>query len=926
VPRGVRVNTLIERFQAPDALLERELELSTITRLLTEVAGGDGAHLVIEGPPGIGKSVLLRVTVRTARERNMRVLATAGHEVAPQIPFGVARDLLGTDSLSNGGGGGSGARDPHLIAARLVRNVLDYAASEPVVLAVDDVQWSDAASLRWLTMLARNLWQAPILLALAIRSGPATEGYGLDELLRELKGAVIRPAPLSSAAASQLLATRLGRAPTDQLAAACVEATGGNPFLLRTLADALRQAGPSRRTDHVSWVRDVGARALARTVTARLDALDREARVLAEAAAVLGDVGGAAAVGEIVGLDPAEALDAAGRLAAADLLSGSDRVEFSHPLVASAIRNAVGAATREQLQRETAARLAAAGRVEEAAARLAELPARGDHEAAEILARAASIARTHGAPDIAATLLRRALAEPPRAEREHELLAILGEVLLAVGDPEAVEVLAAALEPTTDPDQRADLAHKLSLALVFGLRIDEAKAVLERTAGELIAADPVLAGELEARTLYVAGFSPGPRRDRTIRLRELGERRGPSDFAHRMRLLGLAQVASDECAPASKVAALAEQALAGGTLLSHALDAHLAADSLLVQAGRTRQARAHLQDAMAAARARGETVLLSTSIALHGEAYRVDGALIAAEGDIRSALALAGDSNVVTPPIVCGLLEVLIERDEVVEAEDELRRSGLAGDLPDLVSKPLILYCRGGTRAAAGALREGLDDILLAGESMFEFGTDSPAAVPWRSRAATIMLELNEREAALELASSEVALAERIEAPRALGGALRVQGIALGGPEGAALLQRAVSVLERSHARLEYARALTDLGATLRLANEFTTARHRLHRAVELAEDLGATRLADRAGRELVRAGGRQRHRRGEGVAGLTPAERRVAGLAVQGLTNRQVAETLVVSTKTVETHLSSAFRKLHISTRDALSSALRDP
>jgi DNA-binding CsgD family transcriptional regulator len=144
-----------------------------------------------------------------------------------------------------------------------------------------------------------------------------------------------------------------------------------------------------------------------------------------------------------------------------------------------------------------------------------------------------------------------------------------------------------------------------------------------------------------------------------------------------------------------------------------------------------------------------------------------------------------------------------------------------------------------------------------------------------------------------------------------------------GGKEGLALLEEAVEVLADSPAKLEHAKARTELGAALRRANRRSQARDHLRRAVELATICGALPLASRAESELLATGARPRRIALSGVDSLTPSERRVAELAAQGPTNREIAQALFVTPKTVEVHLSRVYRKLGISSRSQLAGAL---
>ncbi len=192
-----------------------------------------------------------------------------------------------------------------------------------------------------------------------------------------------------------------------------------------------------------------------------------------------------------------------------------------------------------------------------------------------------------------------------------------------------------------------------------------------------------------------------------------------------------------------------------------------------------------------------------------------------------------------------------------------------------------------------------------------------------RSGAAQALLLLGDRGRACALAESELADARTFGGRRALGIALRVVGLARGGTAGLRLLEESADVLRASPALLERAKSLAELGAALRRAGQRLAARPPLAEALDLAVGCGARPLAGRARAELITAGGRPRRERRHGVDALTPSERRVARLAADGRTNRQIAQSLYVTLKTVETHLAHAYAKLGISQRSELPGAL---
>jgi DNA-binding CsgD family transcriptional regulator len=274
------------------------------------------------------------------------------------------------------------------------------------------------------------------------------------------------------------------------------------------------------------------------------------------------------------------------------------------------------------------------------------------------------------------------------------------------------------------------------------------------------------------------------------------------------------------------------------------------------------------------------------------------------------------------PSLVGLLMASLLEQGRVEEAAAVL--SGYRYDCEDPADYPtaMLLQARGRLRIAAGAPREGVSDLLRCGRRMTELGVVSPSLLPWRSHAALGHLALGERDRALPLAAEELQLARRLAGPIAIGGALRVLGLATSGREGIALLREAEAELDRSPNRLEQARVRVDLGAALRRAGRSLEAREPLRNGYQLATDCHAAGLAVLAHDELLAAGARPRRTHQRGPEALTASELRVAGLAAEGLSNSAIAHNLFVSRKTVEKHLAAAYRKLGITSRGGLDLA----
>jgi DNA-binding CsgD family transcriptional regulator len=236
-----------------------------------------------------------------------------------------------------------------------------------------------------------------------------------------------------------------------------------------------------------------------------------------------------------------------------------------------------------------------------------------------------------------------------------------------------------------------------------------------------------------------------------------------------------------------------------------------------------------------------------------------------------------------------------------------------------------LIAARGRLRLAERRPAAALDDLLAAGDLFARLRISTPG-IPWRSDAALAHLALGAHAEARALAAEEVTLAQAFKGPRTLGVALRAAGLTDGGRRGIELLRQAVRVLEGSGARLEHARAMADLGAALRRAGQRADSREILRPALDLAHRCGAIALTERARTELLAAGGRPRRLVLSGLDSMTPGERRVAQLAADGLSNREIAQNLFITTRTIEGHLTHVYQKLAITSREQLPAALAPP
>lgn len=673
-------------------------------------------------------------------------------------------------------------------------------------------------------------------------------------------------------------------------------------------------------------VLELSPEAVARSVVERLERLPPVAGRLARAVAILGanaELRHAAALAELDGGEAAEAADA---LEAAGIANGRP-LEFVHPIIRNAVYEDLPSARRGELHAR-AARLLGAESINAAAAAtqlLAAEPA-GDQRAVELLRRAGAEALADGAPSAASSYLRRALAEPPQPPARVQVLWELGAAEFVAREPGAANHLEQARSLARDPSTRAQLALALVDGLVFAGRSDEAKGVSHEAMEELGDENAELALRLQTQNVQIWWGGTKPVLDASLeRLRLLARSDAPSARPLRVFLAQRAAMLGDS---PDEVITVVRSALDGGRMIAdETSDAMAAVQAVgaLIFVDELDEAEGVLADMQADARRRGSVVGFVATSAWRAFVALRRGAIESAEADARAALALAlaeeHEVRYAAPFIASFLAGALLEQGRIEETASILESVRIE-QLRGAVRAALVLDARGRLRLAQGRPREAAEDLRAAGRLCQKMGITSPMVVAWRSSLAGAVAESDPR-AALELVETELALAQPAGLPRGIGVARRARGLLVGGAEGIEQLGEAVATLERSPSRLEHARALTDLGAALRRSNRRSEAREPLRGALELAHACGATALSVRARDELVASGARPRRIERSGADALTASEQRVAAMAVEGLSNPQIAQALFVSRKTVEMHLGNAYRKLEIGSRGELSDAL---
>jgi DNA-binding CsgD family transcriptional regulator len=898
--------------------------------------------VLVEGPAGIGKSRLLAAARALADDSAVRVLAARGGELERDFPFGIVRQLFESllvddtarSELLSGAAGtatpvferpGERADEPLAEGSFAALHGLywltaNVSQERSLLLAVDDLHWCDRASLRFLAYLAQRLEDLPVLLVASYRrSEPGADQALIGELTSDPQAQLLMPRLLTAAAVAELVRDRLGEGVEPAFAKACHAATTGNPLLLEELLKTLAADRIPPDAAHIDAIAELGPRAVSRAVLLRLARLSADAVQVARAIAVLGNGAEFPVVAELAGLEPTAVAAATRELVHVEILRPEPPLGFVHPLVQAAIHADLAPGERE-LHHERAARLLAAHGApkEQIAAQLLVIPGRGEDWVVDVLRAAANTAVAKGDLDSAISSLRRALDEPPRPELRLELLLELAPAEMSTSLAPAAEHYRAAYEIAREPSVRGQAADGLARALLFLDAPDQAADVAAHAARELPHELEDLARRLEAVELQALVFGAKPHGDQLERLR-VHRQIDASGGVGAKALAAMAASHWAQCAgPADRVCALARAALSGGELIGEGRGLMTLAAIVPLALADLDEAVERWETLRAEAYRKGSVFTIGSVQLWGGYTQHLRGELAEAESEMRASLETMGLWGMPSPWTSPFLAEVLLEKGAVDEARALLEHAGSPHPTSDLA----ILLDRARMRVL---LAEGRPEEALGYADAFELHAGwrrHPRYYPWRSLKAQALDRLGRRDEAVLLAGEELEIARGWGSPGTVGRSLRVLGTILRA-DGIHLLEEACGMLEGAPVRLEHAKALGALGAALRRAGKPTEAREPLRRALELADICGAQRLTDKVRTEIHATGARPRTTALRGFRALTASERRVAGLAAAGQTNRNIAQTLYVTPKTVEVHLSNAYRKLGIRSRRELAHVL---
>ena len=936
--------------RADRSLFERGAELATIERATRSAAAGEGSVILIQGHAGVGKTALLQAALERLTGFGVDVLTARAAETEKEFSFGVVLQLLqrrivalspseredvlsGAASLARPlleGAGVQALGGPEAAFAfmhGLYWVVANLAERRPIVLAVDDVHWADASSVRFLATLANRLEGLSATIVLTRRLGESvTAPEALDAIAEVPTASVISLKRLSDDAVAAMIRLRYGRDASGEFNMACVRAVRGNPMYLRELLTELRARGVPANAAGAGQVSDMSVDALNRSVRARLGRAGDHAIRLAEAVSVADGGMSLRLVGELAELSDAELDHAARTLIEADILETGDPVSFVHPLVRNAVYQGVGDRRRAALHRHAAELLRdEKAEPERIAGHLLATDPSSEPWVVEALLATAGSAIERAAPKSAVRLLRRALSESAQGWRA-QILAPLGLAALASSQPDALQIVreAASLAPT--PRDRAMYLLAASETLFLARRLEESFEIGRTAMADI---DPEDDEETSAHVVsFMAGLSMVMLRADPVSVSRLpglcdriARRGSPETPAQRLVMgtcAGIITMTGER--PSAEASDLALRALstAPGEELRGAM---FQAPMGLTFTDNFAEAENTYNTAIHVARRLGLQYVYINSLGQRADTRYRAGNLPLAIADAEAAV--EGGRGAWIELWARSILSFcLLDAGDIGAAEQAIRLRNV--DQWSAATHSAIYHdALGRVLLATGKLVEAIAAFREAERVATVSTALNPAFCAWRSGMAEAENALGNHEEARRLADEEVRLAKAFGAPRAIGVALRARGLIEGGNAGIASLQEAVDVLEGSASRLEFARALTDLGAALRRAGATSEARERIRLGLDVAAECGAAGLANRARTELISAGGRPRRERLTGVSSLTPQEQRVAELVVEGRSNREIAQALFLTRKTIETHLTNVYSKLGIRSRSELGAAL---
>jgi DNA-binding CsgD family transcriptional regulator len=921
------------------ALIGRDSEMALLTGLIKEVARGRGGSVLIEGEPGIGKSALVRAAVAEAPEAGCQVFWGAGDELGQELPLlpfldglrvrepstnprrnTIVRLLRGEATADRG------TDVPAVLAEQLLALVAEQCAMRPVILVVDDLQWADQASIALWGRLARSVRQVPLLLVGMMR--PVHQRDDLLALRRAADGAArVQLTGLTATEVADLVAALAGGKPDGNLLR-LADGAAGNPLYVTELVAALARGASLAITETgaAELAGDSAPGSLSAAIADRLGFVAGPVREVLRAAALLGMDFAVLDLAIVLGRNVADLIPAVDEACAVGVLAGSGHgLTFRHPLIRAALYDEMPAPVRAAWHRDAGRALAEAGAPEDRVARQLLRATGGlggtaepmDDWMLDWLTRTAD--RLVGqAPGVAAELLSRAVASSPADPARRDWLASrLADALYRTGDTAAAEQVAnRALEHAADPDLIVDLHWTLAQCRMLAGLSAESLATLDRAL-----AAPGISARHRARLLVLAarthlnigevetaGQVAG---SALAAASEAGDNWAMGWALHVLTLVTAVQGHVTDALP------LFDQALAVTQS-----DPALTDLRLLLQINKavTLGNLDRYEEALALA---GQTGHLADQVGTairRAQAHGALGQLLFETGQWDDALAEVQivHEDLKAPRVACcdlGIAAVIgFHRDEIGAA-----RHRLGAALPHAVRNghrlvsPLAL-ARSLDREQDGAVPEALAALTGA----FDGNEELEEIEDLLADAVRLAAETGDQNAAQALAGRAAALAAGSQIPHRQANALYCRGLL---DRDAPRLLAAAERYDDAGRPLLRAKALEAAAGRFVDADDRGQARAAFTRAVEVYTSLGAAadvaRLQATFRAHGIRRGPHAKHRRARsGWDSLTATEIKIAAFVEEGLSNPEIAARLLLSRRTVATHVSHILKKLDVHSR----------
>ncbi len=899
------------------AFFVRNTELTEIQLALEDAAAGRGRVLLLQGPHGIGKSALVNETAREARARGFTVV----HGRARRTDRGAAPCLLASAIVRAA---------PALTGFQEIDELVDGLFSlAPVAVLLDDANLADELSLCLAEEIAHRIRRHPVLLVIAMTTHPlGANALSLVDALRGIDDATtLRLHMLTDQEAAELIRATLPGA-TREFCAECAALAGGSPFLLSEMtawigANRLEPVAgtPSRALEPLPPL------TIRELVRRQLEELGRDASALSTAIAIADRPLRLDAAAQLAGLGRIRSLKAMDALLESGLVVPGEPLSFAAPLVARCLCASTPAPLAADLHRRAAA-LALAGELpdESGARHLLLAPPTGNPDVVDRLVELADDEVADGRPGEARVLIRRALAEGASDQpATPQLVARLGLVELLEGRPASTPALAAAVAALDGTRDRAETLLRLGDSQLAADAPREASISFD-AARSLVGGEDPLGAEAEVSSLIAKLFVPEARRAAVRELERMSHVPDVESAPHGADLLlTLAWQRLCQGDPSAEISRLATRALATRPVARPSINGFFPTAAAVLLAAVDDFTRAHqVCDAhIAAARRRGSVLAERNIEFARAVVFLHQGDVVRAAELARALLSSETDPlHFLATEASALLASALYEQGAYGEAEQIVARAALT---PAAEAPRRLLLLEVSARVALQHSRLA-DALRIAGEAESlaqDLGIANPGVVAWQPTAALCYKAVGQLRRAQTLAQDALEVAESFGTPRVLSLTLRTRAEVEGPPAELEHLERGLEVTEGSENELERAKLLLACGAARHRVGHDRSARGLLREGIGLADRCGAKAISRRGLAMLRAAGGRPRRTRMAGPEALTRAERQVVDLAVRGATNREIAEALVVTRKTVEWHLQKSFVKLGVRSRRELPDAM---